>query len=269
MRFGYRPRTIASDIALLAAVPALLAAIHVLLPVEARAALAMHYGRAEPTSLLTAAYVHADATHLLDNVLGYCIGAAFAYGLCLQAGKRRWFRATALSLFVVVPVAVNLGSYALVAWRHPDVAATGLGFSGVVSGFGGFVVVAVLVYLRTRYRRDVVVSVGLLLALLVFLELDVIYAGDVRALPVGLALAGVGVAAYGLRNVRVDDPDVRSDAVVVALVAVALAVFLANLFPRTAVRDGAVVNVFAHAIGFALGAGLAVVTLWLTADGNG
>lgn len=265
MRFGHRRRTIARDVALLASVPALLAAIHFLIPLEGRAALAMRYGAAAPTSLLTAAYVHANTTHLLDNVLGYCIVAAFAYGLCLQAGERRWFRATAPFLFVVVPVVVNAGSYLLVVSRRPDVAATGMGFSGVVSGFGGFVLVAVLVYLRTRYPRDVVVSAGLLLSLLVFLELDAIYAGGLRALPVGLALVGVGVAAYGLRNARVDG----ADAAVVALVGVALAVFLANLFPRSAVRGDAVVNVFAHAVGFGLGVGVATLTLRFTAREDG
>ena len=265
MPFSYRRTAVARDVALLASVPALLVALHVLVPFSGRAALALRYESPVPISFLTAAYVHADTTHLVDNLVGYVTVAAFAYGLCLQACKRRWFHVAAPGLFVVAPVVVNVASYLLVARLAPGVVATGLGFSGVVSAFGGFVLVAILVYLRTRHSSDTVVSVGLLLALGLLLELDAIYAGGLRPVPAALALVGIGVVAYGLRDARTD-AGARADALVVVLVGVTLAVVVANLFPRDAVVGAAVVNVFAHAVGFLCGVGVALVSLSATRE---
>ncbi len=269
-------RRLAADAVLLLAVVGLLAACQFLLPPPVRSALYFRHDLTEPWTLLTAAYVHADAGHLARNVLGYFLAAAYACALCAGAGERRWFRRTLAAFLLVLPVLVDLTSYAVFAAGYPSIDLSSKGFSGVVGGFAGFLLVALYAYVRERRSARAGVAVCVSLLLLCLFSVDVRYAGGVRPQMAVLVAAGV-VLAGGLTAVESRDtvgsggrlPDrtrrrtAGEDAAVIALVGAVLGVSMFGLFPDpdAVVRDGVVTNVFAHAAGFFLGIALSAVTL--------
>lgn len=263
--FGYARRRVALDLLVLAAVPALLVGVHVLASPAARFELVLQHGDPSATEFLTAAYVHASDVHLRNNVVGYVAGSLMAYLLCLEAGRRRWFHVTFATLLLALPVLVNVASHLAVGVQFPGQAAATQGFSAVVASIGGFVYVALLVLLATRYSRSTATFVGAAVFLVLLTTFYVVHADVVDpallALVVGSGLLCIAaMAADAPRRVPTAPADWRSvtgEAIPVLLVASLLAAFVIGLFPEEIVRDGLVVNVYAHAIGFLLGAGFA------------
>ncbi|MFB6161035.1 MAG: hypothetical protein ABEJ61_07640 [Haloferacaceae archaeon] len=258
------PRAVALDLALVAAVPAVLVAVHLLLSPGVRDRLAFRHGVLAPATLLTGAYVHVDDAHLWGNLTGYGIAALYAYGLALQADRRRWFRVTFLALLVVLPPPVHAASYLAFDALAPAFDPVSRGFSGVVGGFVGFVFVAFVGFVRSRYGRRRAVAAGAVVALVLLLEVDAIY-GGLRPLAVALALSGavvVAAATRGERAVAVTPPrpaNPAGDAFVALLVVLVLAALVANLFPppgALVTADG-MTGVVAHAAGVFGGVGLA------------
>ena len=272
-----RRRRLGADAALVLGVVCLLAGVQFLVPRSAQALLYFRHDPSEVWTLLTASYVHADAGHLASNAVGYLLAATYAWALCVGAGRRRWFRRTFAVFLVVLPVLVCLASYAAFALGHPSVRLSSKGFSGVVGGFAGFVLVALYAYVGERRSARAAVTVCVSLFLLCLFSVDARYAGGVRPgmaglVATGLALTG-GRTAVGTR-VELPAPTpipvpargwraAVADAGVVALVCVVLGVMMFGLFPdpSAVVRDGRVVDVYAHAAGFFLGILLSAATL--------
>ena len=278
LRRGSRLGHLAADVALVLAVAGVLAGLQFLVPRSVQSALYFRHDLTEPWTLLTAAYVHADVGHLARNVLGYLLAAAYAYALCVGAGERRWFRRTLPVFLLVLPVLVDLTSYAVFAVSYPSMALSSKGFSGVVGGFAGFVLVALYSYVRERRSALAGLTVCVSLFLLCLFSVDVRYAGGVRPRMAGLVVAGIaltgGRTAFEERialPARERRQAAGVDAAVVALVGVVLGVLMFGLFPAPSavVRDGAITNVFAHAAGFLLGIGLSAATLAVERRKNG
>ncbi|NEU57975.1 hypothetical protein [Halorussus sp. MSC15.2] len=239
-----------------------------LLPVAVHDRLAFDHAAFDPVTLFTAAYVHAGTGHLLSNVGGYVSLSMVTYLVCLHADRRAWFRRTFPVFLVVLPVAVNLTSYALLETRFPVASPVSRGFSGVVAGFGGFLLVAVAVHLRRTYSRETVFFVGQFAVLLLLGELLWIYAGRVTvlegtAVTAGLALAVSGIASRTRGRTYGDDHyrQVGIDLLYVGLVLALLVWLVFGLFPADPVADGTFTNVFAHGAGFVEGGLLAALTL--------
>lgn len=259
-------RALLADVGIVLAVPLALLAIHHLVPAGVQATLAFDHAAFNVHALLTATYVHASDAHLRSNLVGYLLAALYTLVLCHAAGERAWFRRTLVFLLVVVPVFVNLGSYAVFRTLSPAAEPVSRGFSGVVAAFGGFLLVALAVYVRKRYSPAAGRAAGLGTFLLLLAEVDVVYAGGLR--PLVALLVGAGLlllAASLLRTGEVGlgppvDRAVLLDGVAVALVVAVLSVVVLNLFPADIVRDGALTNIFAHALGFVFGAITAVAT---------
>jgi hypothetical protein len=261
------------DGVLIGAVAFLLGVVHLTVPAAVRASYAFDHSHLDPVTMFTSAFVHIDWQHLLGNLTGYVAAAALAYGLTLQIGRRDWFRVTFALYLVVLPLVVSLTSYALLAWRYPGIDPITRGFSGVGAGFVGFVYVAFVVGLRRGFGTRAAVFVGLAVWLLLLLEVYVIYAGALT-LAVGAAIAvGWGSCLWGLLGeIDLTEVDLASAWPVVGhvvTVVVLLSLFVAVLFPRQVIADGAVTNVFAHATGLLygmVGASLAYVVLPSAAD---
>lgn len=263
-----RPAQVATDLLLVASVPLLLVAIHVLVPANVREAYVLVPDDATPLTLFTAAFLHLTDAHLLGNVVGYAVGALSAYVLCLLLGERRWFALSTVALVLGLPVLVNWTSLRVLAAYVGEISAPSRGFSGVAAGFGGFALAALLAVVDRWTDRGTALFGGLAVGLLLLWEVLVIYAGEfppastgLVALAVGLCLAQVGRRGYrsGLPDSRAAWRLVGSVGLVVAGVLAILVVFVANLFPPVVFADGQFTNVFAHAIGFGLGF---VVTGW-------
>jgi hypothetical protein len=254
-------RTLATEFGLLLAVPALLVVVHFLTPAAFQDSLAFDHTRFNIYTLLTAAYVHNSDTHLLSNLVGYALTALYVYALCLSVDERDWFRRTLPSHLLALPVLVNLTSYAIFAVRYPTATPTSRGFSGVVAGLGGFLLVALYVFVKERHNGQLAYAVGLTTFLLLMQLIDLRYAGGFRPSVTGLVVlvAVLVFGQYARYGVEIPEGERRRDAAVsagaVALVGVVLAVLVLALFPEAGslVEGGTFTNVFAHAAGFLWG----------------
>lgn len=246
------------DGTVLAAIGTALLAVHFWVPVDVRAQLVFDHERVAPWSLLTAAYVHNSTQHLLGNLVGYGIGAAIAYLLCVGQDRRRWFWMTTSVFLIVLPILVNVTSYA--AFQTLGLEPTSRGFSGVVAGFVGFILVALARQIADDYGLTVGWRVGQGVFLLLLGEISVIYTGMPSLLISGLLVVGLGLSfgQLGLQGLRQDwdateRRKVALDMVFAGLVVVLLIVYVWILFPATLVQRGTVTNIAAHGLGFLSG----------------
>ncbi len=255
------------EVAVLLVVPLLLAAIHLLTPESLKQSLSFSHDRFAIYTLLTAAYVHSGQPHLLGNIFAYLLAAVYAYMLCVAVDERRWFWRTFVVFLVGLPVLVSLLSYVVFSTWFPEASPVSRGFSGVVAGFGGFLLVAVAVHLRATYSRETVFFVGQFAVLLLLGELLWIYAPRIGlveggAVAVGLALAVSGIVSRGRRTAYGDAHyrQVGQDLLYVGLVLALLVWLVYGLFPADPVSQGTFTNVFAHGAGFLEGGLLAALT---------
>ncbi|MFC4551734.1 MULTISPECIES: hypothetical protein [Halorussus] len=265
---GYSRSSVAADLAVVAAVSVLLVAVHFAVPGAVQDRLAFDHSAFAPASLLTAAYVHAGRAHLLNNVAGFVSLSVVTYLVCLHADRRSWFRRTVPAFLVVLPVAVNLTSYALLEARYPGASPVSRGFSGVVAGFGGFLLAALAVQLRTVYSRATAFFVGQFAVLLLLGELLWIYADRVAVLEglavVGgllLSVTGIAFQARGRSLPGAHFRRVGLDLTFVSLVLALLVWLVYGLFPANPLADGTFTNIFAHGAGFVEGAVLSTLIL--------
>jgi len=261
-----RPRLL--DAILLLSIPLLLAAIHFLIPTSIQNALAFDHSKFQIYTLLTAAYVHASNTHLYSNLVGYALTAIYTYALCLHVDELPWFRRTPPLHLLALPILVNLTSYAIFQFQYPSADPVSRGFSGVVGGLGGFLLVALYVFVKKRHDGELAWAVGLTIFLLLMQLIDLRYAGGFRPSVTGLvALGGLLVfVPYVRSGVEVSEGEARREAVITAgavgLVGVVLGVLILGLFPEAEVlvEGGTFTNVFAHAAGFVWGIVVAYVS---------
>lgn len=251
------------DVAAIVAVAGLLVGIHTLVPAGVRDGLALRFASPDPLHAFTAAYVHLDDAHLTGNLVGYLAGAGLGYVLALAADERRWFRFSFAWFLTVLPVAVGLSSAFLI-----DRAAVGRGFSGVVAGFAGLVLVATVPVLHRGLGYDRRLAWDVVAAMVMVLAAEILWvvAGVVRPLVGGLLVVGgaLSLVPIGRAGRRAGWPAGRegwrrlAGAVVVSvLIFAAVSWFVVGLFPAQLVSDGGVTNVLGHYLGLVYGAVIA------------
>lgn len=259
-------RATAVDVAALLAVAGLLVGVHLLVPAAVREELTLHYARPDPLHALTAAYVHLDAAHLRGNVVGYLAAGGFAYLLARVAGERAWFRLSLLAYLTVLPAGVGMTT----AWLV-DAAVVGRGFSGVVAGFVGFVLVCPGVVLRRAFGLPAWVGWNAVAALTVVVGAEILWViGGTVTPAIGLVFVAGLAATLGLFVRPALDPANRpagredwarlvGSAATVGVVAVVVSTFVVGLFPADIVGEDSVTNILGHYLGLVYGG---VLALW-------
>jgi len=261
-------RDFGTEIGLIIAVPILLAAIHYTLSGGVKHDLAFSHERFSVYTLFTAAYVHAGQLHLLGNIVGYLLATVYTYMLCAAVDERRWFWRTWVVFLGVLPILVSLTSYAVFSTWFPSASPSSRGFSGVVAGFSGFLLVALAVYVKKRYSTQLGSAIGVSSFLVLMAVIDYIYSGRVRIVIAGLLAAGIGLQAgnyvwqaeFDLGGL--DLQRVALDGAAVVLVFVVLGTIIVAMFPADIVQNGTSTNIIAHAVGFLLGIGVSAVVKW-------
>lgn len=242
--------------------PVLLTILHFGLPELVHQALVFDHSSFPSYTVFTGAFVHASNMHLYGNLAGYAMTVAYAYALASYSDGLRWFRRTILVLVFALPILTNLTSYAVISWQYPGVDPVSRGFSGMVGGFGGVLLVALYRTLRLKYNGAIAWTVGLSLFLILMQLIDIQYSGGLRLAVTGLVgagivlLAGLYVYEYGVS--LTDSEEFRRvglGVLLVVLVGLVLSVLVLALFPTasTLVDDGTFTNIFAHAAGFLWG----------------
>lgn len=263
------------DLAVLFAIPLVLVAVHVYVP-SARETLVFDHGNPTLLTAWTAGYVHLDATHLRSNVFGYFIAVFPTYVLFLAWNRRRRFWVGMVTLLLAGPVVVSYGNWLVFRLLLDGRAvAASRGFSGVVAGISGVLLVSLVAFVGDEYdRRRAFFGGQLVVLLLVGAELLAI-SPRVRPIEGTLLLVGVGLAVASLVPVRALGhpttlwPTVRKNALAVGMLAystVALVYLFVALFPTDVVDGGQFTNVYGHAVGFLFGL---LVGVGLVAVGDG
>ena len=252
------------DLLIVGGVAALLAVIHQLVPIAGGPRLALDHRDPTVWSFLTAAFVHVDTAHLLANIAGFGASGLLAASLCQALSRDRWYVLTTVGFLTALPVAVNLSTH--LYFRSQALTPIGRGFSGVVAGYVGFVLVAYGRGLLDRHPRAT--AFGLLqgTVLLMLAVIGARYAGDQRLALLSLVAIALGLTlgpiAWDTRG-RLADGSwqewARGSATSVGTV-VALVLFVWLLFPASLGRQNAVVNVVAHLMGLVWGVALSLLT---------
>lgn len=252
-------------IAALGAISLLHVMIHVVVPARVQLHLAFDHQRLAPWTLLTGAYVHNSTTHLLGNLLGFGVSAAVAYALCVLQGRQRWFWKTTAGFLLVLPVVVHMTSYA--AFQSLGIEPTSRGFSGVVAGYVGFILFALVRDIADRHGTAIGQPVALGVMVLLLAEVTLIYVGVPSPLVTGLLLGALALSIGALwqrGRHRAWDTSIRGQLAVetaqAAAIVVILVLFVWALFPAQLVTDGTTTNIVAHAAGIMWGLVLAGAT---------
>lgn len=250
------------DVVCILAVPVAMLAVFSM-PLAVRRAYVFSYTDPTIVTAFTAPYVHLELSHLLTNLGVYALVVPAVYLLSVLGGTRRRFLVAFVTFVVVFPAVLSVLNLAV---ARP---AVGYGFSGVVMAFFGFLPIALAGHLRRRFD----VASELDLAGVLFFAGMVLIAILSPASPVtyGLAVAaGLAAMLYGLpmldgrtglvRNVRAASGAAgHFELSVAALVAFVAFPFVA--FPASPDSGAAVVNVYVHLLGYALGFMATYVTL--------
>lgn len=261
----YSVRGILIELSVIGGVAILLAGVHVFVPAGLREQLVFTYADPDIFTALTAAYLHASDSHLYGNLAGYLLGAVLTYTICLLLDQRRWYWLTFLSLLTLLPMLVNGASVAIVRTLEPSTTLVGRGFSGVVAGFGGFLLVTVPVILREAYDIDRWTAINTFWLLVVVLLGEIAWSlTDAISPPVvgtwslGLAILLLEFARRGVRlPERAEWPRIAGAVVVASGMLGVLSVYVLALFPAEITAGGSITNILGHYAGMVFGAVIA------------
>ena len=243
-----------------------LVTIHYAAPAGIKSQLVFDHERFAPWTVLTAAYVHASTRHLMSNLVGYWVSGGIVYWLCSAQGRQRWFWRTTILFLVALPILVNLTSYGM--FQSLELIVTTRGFSGVVAGNVGFILVALSRWLADRHDYQLGMTVGQILFVLLLGEIALIYVGHPSL--VMLALFGAAftlsigrLLQRGLQQTPTpaERQQVALEAAFVTAITAMLATFIWMLFPAQIVQHGNQVDIIGHAAGFLWGVVLAGLTI--------
>jgi hypothetical protein len=247
------------DVALVAAIPAVLVAVF-LLPMELRRDLALLYTDPSVLTMYASHFVHLDLPHLTANLLVYLLVVPFSLAVSVWSGRRRRFYAVAVVVLVAFPLVLS-GLNVLLP--RPRI---GMGFSGMNLAFVGYlphVLADRFEAERPEWKR----SRAALLALLFFVGTAVvtvrITASIYHTAQPGLhwlLVAGAGSLAAAVALTRPLVFCLRSKGItgepippLAALGSLLFVLLLFVSFPDVSPADGSVVNLFLHFLGFSIG----------------
>jgi hypothetical protein len=251
----------------LTAIAVVVAVVHFVAPAALQQRLVFDHGQVHGYTLLTAAYVHASDVHLLQNLQGYLRIVGFPYVFSLLNHQRRWFWRTTLALLVVLPILTSITSYALIPVWYPNVTPITYGFSDIVAGFAGVLLVAVAKYTRTRHGSAAAWAVSIAGGLFVLSVIGARLAGMTVAAVTSSVLLAVGLTLIGGRYALQSDAhqfedsriELVQEGVILGVTGVVLGALLWDLFaPLPALHSsGPTTNLIAHAAGLTWGVILA------------
>lgn len=260
------------DISILVAIPALLTSIHFLLPASVYENLVFTFDNANPVTAWTTAYLHESPRHLYDNLAGYATAIGFTYYLyAAELQRRRLFWTTVAVLLAVTPFVTTAIDYIILYQYAGLLAASGtsVGFSGIVSAFGGMLFAGIGGFVAAEYDAWDALHTVLLITLAALGALTTI---NSILTPTIAVLLSIGFILLGVQLVPaavIRSPAQRSNylrqhagtATTVVVCGTVVCVLVVGMLPLNVVQNGSFVNILAHTTGFIFGAGVAHLLL--------
>ncbi|MDB9250737.1 hypothetical protein PN419_17320 [Halorubrum ezzemoulense] len=149
------------DVVVILGVAGALIGVHVWLPNRLLSEFVFTYGEPSLVTAWTAATIHDSTIHLTSNLVWYGVVIGPAYTLYAIRGRRRLFWLLYTSLFVATPLSTIAVDYWLLYQRWglvgPDSIA--FGFSGVVSAFGGLLLVGLIGVIAAWYSWSISIAI--------------------------------------------------------------------------------------------------------------
>jgi hypothetical protein len=252
---------ISIELGVIGLVAATLVVLENLIPAQVESQLILQIGEKDPNpvTLITASYFHVDPQQLRGNIFGYAVGALFTYILCVFIGERQWYWLTFFSMLFLIPLFVNLSNLYVFSGVLPNVPSRG--FSDVASGFAGFLLVALLAFIRSQYSRITTGYVGMIVVVVLMVELLLIYSGSPSLLSIGLVTTALLLSLFEIarqgnvwqKRESIDWVDIVGMAFTFFLIIVIIMMLIKAMFPAEIASSGQFTNIFAHAMGFLLG----------------
>lgn len=246
------------DLVLLA-LPALAMVGVFALPDAVTAGFALHYEDPTLLAMYAANFLHRSTSHLLGNLLAYCLVAPLVYVLCALGGRRALFLASYATFLLVLPWVLSALNVALARPR------VGLGFSGIALAFFGLLPTALLAFVDSQFTDDVGIRHSPILFFAGAALIGVVALPSLTGPSFGVtAVAALATVRYG-QDIRSDLGDLSiegfhnatvEDGGYVELGVSAVVAFLCVLFvafPSDATQHGAIVNLYGHLLGYCLG----------------
>ena len=270
---GTDARQISIDLLLPVGVATVLVLVHLLVPLRMRSSMAFSPDFFSIYSLLTAPYVHADAVHLLENVVLFLLTASLVYFLTLCLRFRRWFHATAVGLLVGLPIVHNLLVYVIATLLALEEPAAQFGFSSIGAGFAAFLFVALLAYIEDGYGRSGITAILGFLVVVISLVVGISLLTGVSTIVLGAGLVGLLVAAgwYQCRQAKILRRQARRESPVptdATVLAVAVFVFALEFFSLFQVGLDLSEVLLSHGIPFGIGIVASLVAYRIASDEN-
>jgi hypothetical protein len=121
------------------------------LPPSLKEQLVLNYDNPQFLSLFTTHFIHEDSAHLLGNVVMYMLLIPPIYLLNTLADQRKGFYLMFVLIFIPLPFLLSAANLMLRQFQFL-LASRGMGFSGIVSAFAGFLPCSILVFLKKSYK---------------------------------------------------------------------------------------------------------------------
>jgi hypothetical protein len=243
-----------------------LTGVHLWLPDSLLSEFIFTYGEPSLMTAWTAAAVHDSTAHLVSNLAWYAVVIVPAYILYTVWDRRRMFWLLYGSLLFITPLTTVAADYWLLyqRWGFVGPDSIAFGFSGVVSAFGGLLLVGLTGVIAAWYswRISIVTTIGFVasgLGIALF-QSPLVAVPTSRILAVGIVVA-VGL---GLLSWRSEELSVRrylsahQDAILLfGACGIVVTALVSGMFSVEPVSDGRFPNVVAHGTGFVTGVSLA------------
>jgi len=261
-----------ADVVALLSVAGLLIGAHLWLPNALLSRFVFRYGNPNLVTAWTAATIHDSTAHLVSNLAWYGFVIGPAYTLYANWDRRRLFWLLYGGLLVITPLTTVAVDYWLLyqRWGLVGPESVAFGFSGVVSAFGGLLIVGLAGVSAEWYSWRI--SIATTVACVASGVVGAFYESSVLAVPRPVVLAGGVAVVIGFVLFRqYGEPSTRrwvsthKDAIILfGGCGVVVSGLVAAMFSVEAISAGRFMNVIAHGTGFVTGVIAAGTGLSLT-----
>ncbi len=225
------------------------------LPEGLRRDLTLRYTQPDVAAAFGSHFVHFTPAHLLTNIGVFLACMAVLYAAAVAAGRRRELLGASVLFLVVLPVVLSGLNVAIPRDR------IGYGFSGILMAFVGLLPIAIAWFCEARLDPESSWHVAVGGYVLGAAGIAAIMLSPSIATLLGIATATLAVCATigqlsGLPSCSRVLANGRRQVGDLELVAFGLVVYvgaLAAAFPTDIVRNGVIVNVHVHFLGFTVG----------------
>jgi hypothetical protein len=244
-------------------VTVLLTGIHYLLPATLHEQFVFVYSEPKLVTIWTASLLHDSSAHLHSNLEWFLVLTVYTYLLYTTWLQRRTFWIIFGVIFVVTPPFTIAIDYWLLyhRWGLLMESATAQGFSGIVSAFGGMLLVTTGVVVSKECGQRIALATILVVLLGGGIGLSIIVGIQSPVVVVLLCLGVLGttslfISVTDLRNpvqLRARIISSWDSILIIGPCCVVMMILLVALFPIRVGPDGQFVNVVVHGVGLLTG----------------